>query len=950
MKTNAKPGPDVSVKPGLRSKKTDQAMRLFGRTEGHRLFLSLDFIAQALKRATNEVESTTAKLIASDKVVVFRNHSDEKIFACRIPEILRYKSSELIETLSDQSFNKVGKWLFGQLSASSADPLKLSVRNLTAFEKELALPSQFIFYFISCFVEYGLVRVDKKSRELSLAPGQKDLSASSLRNVVSVRSVKSHAHKEERSAPGDQDMFRHLGSLYAAHDTETQMQTIAIEADGVFKTHHICEINLGHQDTDLKNLEATVVGLESMTRSNRPSVIIIGGLIQGTFQHVQKNRRNTLVRGLKSEGRQLEVAKSLLKRISRLGVKTVLNLSSADRLRCENGVGFMMQAIENYDNPTSDDQKSSLHFMQLDRMKATKLWDNIFEFYWYVALEYQFRCGRRFYSADEVWKKTNGRIGMEESILLLEAYRKLREGKPLTDRYSVIEVANIPLPGKVFDDFTVVDDCRFAVRIKDGSTGQERRISMMEKHFFRLTSTSMVADPTAAVRSIMAQLNSMDAEKPDVVFIEREHMPFLWLTDHTLVVSLPGMQKSNINRASLHSGVSGDPSHRILTTRKEVFGGGTMPLSFYPDGSFEVSLRDNYYMDKSTISSDRIAIPFFVDWQTGSVTASSDLQAIFMDWCLHHILPYHPTWFFYGGDHIQGFNYQHHAIESQRMGLVSADSQKEFVQGMISYALSGVPKKNLVHNLKGVRIIPGNHEWNSGSKWPGVIHCEMVRNAFDGAFGRAGVPVIALPNETQDLRVKICDSARDDAGNHYKVWAFHEDIGGYGFRCQHMIVERGAKGQGGPPIYALKSQLNGNSESMRGVDIMATGHWHSPMLWKLGNTTTMISGSLAGTSGYEYLRGLHATVGCSVIFLGGGLPPTIRFLNAESLARYEPQGFYSKKNLAEIGFRDDPGFDRLKHGFARFAGQPQSAVQKFLWATIDRYNWDPGTVLGSSSK
>ncbi len=940
----------------VKVKKTEKTMNLFGRATWQWLFFGLGQLAQFLKKSKDGALSTAAKLVANDKIVGVRNRAGELVYACRITRVLKYTSWELIEQLADDKFNLVGKWL--EQKFSNKEKLELDVKKLEAFEKELEMPAQFIVYFIQCFIDCGLVKVDQ-NQILSLVSKGTNLSASSLRKVAVARSLRATAHKLDEVYT-ETDALKILKNLHTKHEEETKMVTVPIEVDDSFRIHHICEIRIGHQDTDFEELEATVVGLEATSPANRPQVIVISGLIQGTFQHIQKARRNTLVGGLKSDGQQLALAKTLMKRISALGVKVVLNMSDDDKLWCENTTVFMIKALEAQDKASdksernevvSDSKKKSAHFMQVDRMKGTKIWDTIYNFVWRVALEYQIRIGRRLYSADEISGLTKGEVHMEESILLMDAYHRLIGGEALTADHAVLEVDKIPLPGKVFDDFMVVDDCKFEVLIKDKASGTERRLSIMEKHFFRLTANSMVGDPTSAVRAITAQLNSMKAEKPDVVFIEHEQQAFVFATDHTLVASLPGMQKMNIGRRSQFANVQSDPSHRVMTTRKDVFGGGTMPITFYPDGSFEVFMVDRRLMDKASISDERIKIPFMVDWQNGSVTANADLQAIFMDYTMHHLLPNHPTWIFYGGDHVQGFNYPTHCFESQRVGLVSVDSQKEFVNTLIKCALVGASKGDIKQNLKHVGIVPGNHEWNSGHKNLGIIHCEYVKHAWELALVHCGIYTSVVPLGLgavhQPIKIEVYDSARDNAGNHYKVWAGQEDIGGYGFRFQHLVVERGTKGQGGPPIYALKSQLVGNSESFKGVDLLATGHWHSPQVLKMGNVTGMVSGSLAGTSGYEYLKALHATTGCSVLSVGGGLPPSILFLNTEALSRYEPQGFYSKKSLASIGFRNDNGFDRLKHGFARFNGQPQSAIQKFLWSVIDGLNWDKGTVLGS---
>lgn len=924
-------------------KKTEKTMLMFGRVEGKKLFLNINELAQRFKRSKDATLTIVSKLIARDLATVLRDNSGELVYLCRVPSIFQYTSWELIQNLSDRYFNLIGQFLQEKISSKK---VIFELDELEKFEDELELPKQFIYYFINCFIHCGLIKVSE-TNILSFASKNVELTASQLKNIALSKRMIYLANQEDFTVDNEKDLFTILKNLHQKHDQETSIKNILIEVNNSFKIAHICEIGFGHQDTDYEELERTLVYLESASREHRPDIIVIGGGIQGSFQHVEKKRRNTLVKGLNSDGQQLVILEKFMKRVSNIGIKVIFNLSDDDKIWAENTAVFMMNGIEK-NNPT-DSSKKSVHFMEIDKMKGTKIWDFIYDFVWRIALEYQIRIGRRFYSADEVEKKTGG-FRMEESSMLLSAYNMLINGESLPSDYSLIlNVEKIPLPGKTFNDFTVVDDCKFEVLIKD-IDGRERKLSILEKHYFRLTANSMIGDPTSTIRSITAQYNSMNAiNKPNVVFIEHEQQPFVFSTDGILIASLPGMHKPNIERRSQNSNIQSDPSHRILTTRKEIFGSGTMPITFFSDGSFEVELNNNYYMEKASISSERIAIVNMVDWQTGSVTATSDLQAIFLDYCFHEILPNYPTYIKFLGDIIQGFNYGHHPIENTRMGLIAADAQKEFIRVLIGSALTQVPKKHLNNNLMGVDIIPGNHEWNSGSKWPGVIHCEMIASAFREAEIAAGSFVPIFNAHDENPKVRILDSAYESNGNHYKVWAGHEEIGGYGYRSQHLIVDRGAKGVGGPPVYALKSQLIGNSESMKGVDILFTGHWHSPQLLKIGNTTGIVSGSLAGTSGYEYARALHATIGCSIVYVGGGLPPTVRFLNAESLIRYKTKGFYSEKNLAEHGFVNDLGFNRLENGFAKFEGQPQSAVQKFLWSIVDGINWDKGSLFGKKS-
>jgi hypothetical protein len=916
-----------------------RVMKLFGRGKDKKLFLGLGDMAKAVGREKEPTLPIANYLNSEGKVWILTNYSGEFTHVCGIPKILKYKSWELIQNLNDKYFNQVGDWLKKNLAAKKT--ITLRPEDLVKYQDELHLPDRFIAYLFNCFVDYRLI--SERGQVLSLAAKNAELTASKLRSIAIGKEIAEIADKKE-PAIGDADVFTTLKKLYDKHNRETRIKTIPIEVEDFFRIQHLCEIKLGHQDLACVELEMAVIALETMDKARRPHILVVSGLIQGSFQNWQKRRRLTLVNGLKSDGAQLAIAKKLMARLTAIGIKVIVNLGEDDKILCENTAYLMLEAMKNDNAP--DSKKRSLSYIDMDRLKGSKMYDVVYDFIWYVAIEYMLRIGRRLRSADEVEKISNGAVRMEESIMLFKACQTLAKGELLSsDHASILEVNKIPLPGKVFNDFTVVDDCLFDVLIKNRATGKEKRLSIMEKHFFRLTASGMVSDPTKAIRNILAQLNSMGDEKPDVVFLEHEQQPFLFYTGKSLIASTPGMQNSNIYHNGLHSSVQLDPLHRILTTRKEVVGAGTMPITIFQDGSIEALMSFRHYLEKASISDRRIAIVFFADWHTGSDAAKSDLLVKFMDYCLHGLLPNYPTWLLYGGDMIQGNNYPTHVFENARMGLLSPDLQKKFNKNIICLSLSGAAKKDLIENLKGVRIVPGNHEWNSGYKWPGVIHCDLMEAAFELGLTKAGVYDPADLDRKTGPIVKVCDSMHDLEGNHFKVFAGHEDIGGYGIDFQHLLVEKGG-GQGGLPIFALKSILNGISGSKKNTDFLATGNWHNPELWKLGNVTATISGSGTGGTGFEHFRALCSTFGATIFLVGGGLAPAVRSLNEESLINWPMRGFFSEAHLNEFGFKTDASFDRHKHGFARFEGQPQSALQKILWSMIDKLNWDPGSTFG----
>jgi hypothetical protein len=149
---------------------------------------------------------------------------------------------------------------------------------------------------------------------------------------------------------------------------------------------------------------------------------------------------------------------------------------------------------------------------------------------------------------------------------------------------------------------------------------------------------------------------------------------------------------------------------------------------------------------------------------------------------------------------------------------------------------------------------------------------------------------------------------------------------------QHMILERGGKGGGTkPPVFQAQTLYEGQGDLVKNIDVSVFGHWHHPQYGLFGNKLAVVSPALAGLSGYEWMRGYRAVLGGSLIHLGGGLPPQVEFLSADTLNRHEIQnGYFSPKSLKKEGFKDDKHFDVVSHGFAD-RRSPKSALQKALW-------------------
>jgi hypothetical protein len=147
---------------------------------------------------------------------------------------------------------------------------------------------------------------------------------------------------------------------------------------------------------------------------------------------------------------------------------------------------------------------------------------------------------------------------------------------------------------------------------------------------------------------------------------------------------------------------------------------------------------------------------------------------------------------------------------------------------------------------------------------------------------------------------------------------------------QHFLLDKGGNGGvGGIPVYQTQKFANGGGDLMKNVDIFMAGHWHHPQYGLFGNKLGLVGGSIAGISDYELKRGYRPTISGTLLHIGGGLPTQIEFIPEKTLHEHKiTTGGFSEAQLKEEGYKDDRGFDPMRHGIFlpdRFA---KSALQK----------------------
>src|SRR5690606_20035015 len=124
------------------------------------------------------------------------------------------------------------------------------------------------------------------------------------------------------------------------------------------------------------------------------------------------------------------------------------------------------------------------------------------------------------------------------------------------------------------------------------------------------------------------------------------------------------------------------------------------------------------------------------------------------------------------------------------------------------------------------------------------------------------------------------------SGEPLKTYETTARLGELGIAVSHYYGA--GKGTGGqPPAFTAVKQNAGLAEWREGTDVQFFGHYHHGSFLVSGNKLVVGAGSLAGPTGFEYEKGLHAAPSIIVAHFGGGLPPQIEVIGQNALDGYK---------------------------------------------------------------
>lgn len=733
--------------------------------------------------------------------------------------------------------------------------------------------------------------------------------------------------------------------IYARDQTRKQVSEIKMTFPGdSVKVLHAAELLIGNQNADVGFYTSVCEQIDAMSDDEKPDVAVLSGLLQGDFKYLEKSRRATIVSELTSMDEQFRYALQMVEKLQATGVPVVYNMGNDDRRIAEEYTIEVFRKMQEYARG-----QEGINWAKIDKMRQHPEWNTHYQFQINEVFPYCLRLGRRLYTADEMYKKTEGRIAVEEYFLLFDEYmlgnlkakadglkdaakndpkvseermKTMRQIREIRARH-IDEYKEWLLLSRIEqnNELEITDD----LNLKLKTNGKEYTDYI--RHYLGFSATPMYQNHMVSQVSIGAQLASGGHEAPSMIVTQNNHEAVGVGDGNSWNIATGGMIRAIdfINTKGSRADAKGDISRRLASTRRRIPQPTATIHERTDDDRHIVTIFNDALNEKSWSIPERMTIAELCDWQTGSITARPDLLAKELDYIRTKVMGERATAIFFGGDMMHGRNYPHFPAESQQTGLMAMDSQEEFNIDLMHKSFGDLSREELAA-LTRVLIQPGNHEWNSGTlKWHGYSFLKGIESFFREEFARAGVDRNAI-----DDIVKRHEAFITQRGEYATGYTGIEYFGELGVLIQHYLMDRGGKGSGGDlPVYQTHHFANGAADLMSKIDVFMAGHWHHPQYGVFGNKVGIVGGSIAGISDYELKRGYRAAISGTLMHIGGGKPMQVEFLSEKTLhAHTIESGRLSAMTLKAEGYRDDRGFDAVRHGIMLPDSFPKSALQK----------------------
>lgn len=847
---------------------------------------------------------------------------------------------DLLKVVDRAVFDEVGSILrtaevatdFVELMALAKDA---DLRKITA-----EWPDCVLSRVADCFVEAGFVskmkggkyRVKERHGVLPAHVG-----FDSLREVMMAADFLGYMSHEKVSMEGG---LATMVEQYKKNRAKNAVPEVLVNSpDG--KVLYLTDLRIGNKSLDAEFLEKVISEMESWKTEDRPSTVVLSDVIQGNFLSLQTARKDSLMEGYGDISAQFRRAKDVIDRLQGMGMHVVV-IQGDDAVRISKDYTLrILREMGEMAKPFSGDTSFS-NFWDITKLQQIPAYETHRKFQFDVVWPYCLRSGRGLLNAEEMATKTNldeNKLHISEYFMLFDVYASILKGEEPNSEYTAnLNMDNIPLPGKEFSKFDIVDDA--AMTVHTPSADYTHRIF----NRFTFSAEPRYGDITSAMMAWIGQMAAGGVQPADLTIATNQGLAaWVAVEDGTKWAAFaPTLHRANAQERGRILRTTGDPAWRSLATRKVGFVPGTVGFELTQNKMLNVEIMTPKLLEKSLASKERRAIVIFQDWQQGSPSAKPPFQAKQIDYVMSVIAPHVRVQMFANGDWGQMRNYHEFANESVSQGLVRIDQQADFNKAILHNSFDFRSAAEL-DQIESFDVTVGNHEWNSQHKFTGATHSRYIDETMRGIMQAHD------PKGSRGLaeRVQFHQAMMTRSGDYLVgTWTAVKQVEDFGILIQHLILDKMAKGPGGPSVFQMIPLISGTGGLMDKTDIFGFGHWHYGQGAVVGEKLGVVGPAWAGLSPYELKLGYRPKPGFVTIYYGGGEPVNVEYGSMETLARHQiKDGPYSQASLADHGFFDDPGHDPLIHPYAARGAVPQSALAKFMWSEVDKLNYQPDSFL-----
>ncbi len=707
-----------------------------------------------------------------------------------------------------------------------------------------------------------------------------------------------------------------VAAVYDAHDETSAVSRVELQSETArAKILPINELRIGHQDAKhgLELVRDTVALLDTLTEEERPNVILVTNLIQGDFKHLQSGRRAALAEGINTNDQQFRVAKLLLDELRATGIPVVLSLGRDDHRIAKDYTVDVMNELRGI--AKNGGKENFIPYYQLNKIEEDAQFQQHRKFQLEYAMPLCYLLGRSLRTAAEVEADTNGELTTSEYLAL---YAHVKHGEPLPPELGIDPELLVGL-GEWREGVCVVDDVDLVVSTEESETEIWYRHSVSG-----FTPETLLQNHMDSVLGALGAMGTNGVQLPNAIMTGGSQEAVYATRSGAGAISLPGLTDPSqaMGRKGQHTAVQGDPTRRMNLLRKRPSSPAISMYEQWDTGEIALSYINKDLMERAD-SLPRMAVIELCDFQIGSPTARPDYQIKYLSYILE-LAKHMPIAIQFAGDIIHGNIYPGFADESQAIGLIKIQSQKQMVTSMLRGAFWNVPD-SLLNSVVDVLVQQGNHDEIQKKRTPNNndTNIDYIVKDFEGILDKD------KPGELS--RVRHNAIFRTGTGVPVPTWMGRSEYGAYDILTAHYHVNRGMKGNsGGLPVYHPYARAVGLGHEERG-NILMGAHWHNPQSAILGNKLVVVGGAMAEQSQFEDMLGYSAALAGTVVFLGGSKPPKVVSVTPEALDHHGVRnGWFTPENLADHGFHDDAGFDPRKHGPYSPDYLPKSGLQKAL--------------------